>query len=139
MIKTKLASLVIGTSLLLSSAIPVFASSVSGTSYTSGGSTGTQLAVSYQLSDVNGYAYAGTYVKNGTAVDLVTAKSQNMSTGRIDYNQATRKYGVTTSGQYVGNSGGSGSGILVHSTHKIEDYSYGNFYQLGDNGCNLRF
>lgn len=134
-----MASLVIGASLIVSSAIPTFAASVSGTSYTSGGSTGTQLAVSYQLSNVSGYAYAGTYVKNGTAVDLVTAKSQNTSTGRIDYNQATRKYGVTTKGQYVGNSNGSGTGILVHSTHKIEDGAYGSFYQLGGNGCYLRF
>lgn len=137
--KPKLASLIIGVSFLIASAVPAFAVSVSGTDYTSGGHLGYRQAVSYQLTNIKGYEYAGTYVKSGSAVDLITANAENMSTGRSDYKQATGKSGVTTNGKYIGNSNGSGTGILVHSTHKIEDYNYGSFYQLGDNGLNLRF
>lgn len=75
-------------------------------------------------------ACAGTYTVNGTKVDLITAKIEELVNGGQKYAQETGSDRATTI--YI--PAYNANNFNFRSTHKVLDDHYGNWTRLGSDG-----
>jgi hypothetical protein len=119
-------------SLVATIGVAALADSQTVTDQTSGGSAG-RVTVVEKLTMSHSYgiqACAGTYIESGQAVDLITAKIEELVNGGQHYAEGRSTDRATTSYLPASNV----ENYKFRSTHKVLSSRYGNFSRLDGSG-----